>query len=196
MRRFVILLNFLLITLIIFNFLNKTDTLIENLEGCPDNKKNMVYKQKAKTEQLLNELNELRTEIMALKTSTNTNKSNLNGREIVSGDSMCIPRASRMFATTISTTMNGRNIRKPIWKASFSSEITKEGTRTVKSSGVKVARSFGLRSCFARLKNIFRSFIWLCLARNFLIGSLALNIALTNTPMVAPEKLPNAWVAL
>jgi len=74
MRRFVILLNFLLITLIIFNFLNKTDTLIENLEGCPDNKKNMVYKQKAKTEQLLNELNELRTEIMALKTSTNTNK--------------------------------------------------------------------------------------------------------------------------
>ena len=45
MRRFVILLNFLLIALILFSFLNKTDSIIENLEGCSSGKKNMVYKQ-------------------------------------------------------------------------------------------------------------------------------------------------------
>ena len=63
MRRFVILLNFLLIALILFSFLNKTDSIIENLEGCSSNKKNMVYKQKAKTEQLFSELNTLKAEV-------------------------------------------------------------------------------------------------------------------------------------
>ena len=67
MRTFIILLNFLLITLIIFSFLNKTNTLIENLEGCPTDKKNMVYKQKAKTEQLLSEIDSLTNEVNSLK---------------------------------------------------------------------------------------------------------------------------------
>ena len=45
---------------------------------------------------------------------TITNSSNLNGNDIVTGDTIIMPIASRMFDTMISIAMNGSYTRKPI----------------------------------------------------------------------------------
>jgi len=45
---------------------------------------------------------------------TITNSSSLNGSDIVTGDTIIIPIASRMFDTIMSIAMNGRYTRKPI----------------------------------------------------------------------------------
>ena len=58
---------------------------------------------------------------MSAQPSTAINISSLNGREIIVGDSMNIPSASRMFATIRSSTMNGTNTTNPISKAVLSS---------------------------------------------------------------------------
>ncbi|MNR44937.1 hypothetical protein D3C85_1637420 [compost metagenome] len=55
----------------------------------------------------------------------------LNGREMISGDSIIIPMAISTLATTRSIIRNGMKIMKPIWNAVFSSEVTKAGTRMV-----------------------------------------------------------------
>ena len=43
----------------------------------------------------------------------------LNGNEMISGDSIIIPIAMRILATTMSMIKNGMKIMKPIWKAVF-----------------------------------------------------------------------------
>ncbi|MNN81775.1 hypothetical protein D3C81_1986350 [compost metagenome] len=55
----------------------------------------------------------------------------LNGREMISGESIIIPMAMSTLATTRSMIRNGMKIMKPIWKAVFSSDVTKAGTRMV-----------------------------------------------------------------
>src|ERR1700756_3741117 len=50
------------------------------------------------------------------------------------GDNIDIPIASRMFAITISTTMNGTNSKNPTSNASFNWLVTKAGISTWKSS--------------------------------------------------------------
>ena len=57
MRYFVILLNILLISLILYYFLGKTNSIIENLEGCPIDKKNIIYRNQANINRLFSELN-------------------------------------------------------------------------------------------------------------------------------------------
>ena len=44
-----------------------------------------------------------------------------NGRDMIVGDSINIPSANRIFATTKSSTINGTKTTKPISKATFSS---------------------------------------------------------------------------
>src|SRR5439155_1564662 len=56
-----------------------------------------------------------------------TNKRILNGRLTWLGESVCIPSASKTLAITMSSTRNGRKMRKPISNASFSSVITNVG---------------------------------------------------------------------
>src|SRR4029453_4502226 len=65
--------------------------------------------------------------------STATKRSTLKGRLTCDGDSDCMPSARRTLATTMSTTRNGRKMRKPIWNACFSSERTKAGATTARS---------------------------------------------------------------
>ena len=68
--------------------------------------------------------------------STRTNSNNLNGNETNIGESIIIPKDISTDAITISITKNGRNKRKPIWKAVFNSEVIKAGSITV--SGICV----------------------------------------------------------
>ena len=79
-----------------------------------------------------------RLPIVSAQPSTSTNKSSLNGSEMIVGDSIAMPSAISTVATTRSMTMKGRNIRKPIWNAVFSSDVTNAGSRTAKGM------SFGL----------------------------------------------------
>src|ERR1700753_3674660 len=60
--------------------------------------------------------------------STSTNSINLNGSEIVAGDTIIIPIDISTLATTMSMIRNGMKIVKPIWKPVFSSLVTNDGT--------------------------------------------------------------------
>jgi len=46
-----------------YSFLGKTNTVIESLEGCPTDKKNMVYKQQALIDNLFNDLTAIKAQI-------------------------------------------------------------------------------------------------------------------------------------
>ena len=61
----------------------------------------------------------------------------LNGNEIIVGDNINIPSASKMFATTKSSTINGTKTTKPISKATLSSLKIYAGaiSQIVNSSG-------------------------------------------------------------
>ncbi len=64
---------------------------------------------------------------MSAHQSTAMNISSLNGIEIMVGDNMNIPSASKIFATTKSKMMNGTKIMKLISNAVFSSLIIYAG---------------------------------------------------------------------
>src|SRR3546814_5941031 len=64
--------------------------------------------------------------------SISTNKSSLKGSEIVVGDSIIMHSASRMLATNMSITRNGRKIRTLIWNDAVSSLTVIAGTTTRK----------------------------------------------------------------
>ena len=75
-----------------------------------------------------------------------TNRNSLSGNEIMTGDTIIMPMASRMFDTIRSITTNGRNSRNPISKAAVSSLTMKAGTSTTKSRGLTSAASSGPHS--------------------------------------------------
>jgi hypothetical protein len=54
----------------------------------------------------------------------------LKGRAISIGESIIIPMDVSTLATTMSMIKNGIKIKKPIWKAVLSSEVTNAGTST------------------------------------------------------------------
>ena len=64
--------------------------------------------------------------------STKTNNNNLNGSEISIGDSIIMPKDMRIDAITISITRKGKNIKNPISKAVFNSDVMKDG-KTIES---------------------------------------------------------------
>ena len=74
---------------------------------------------------------------------TITIRSSLNGSDIVTGETIIMPIARRMFETMMSIAMNGRYTRKPIWNALVSSETQKDGMRMQKLSGSTFAGSSG-----------------------------------------------------
>lgn len=63
-----------------------------------------------------------------------TNRNSFNGMEIVTGETIIIPMARRMFDTMRSMMMNGRYSRKPSWNAAVSSETRNAGVSTSKLS--------------------------------------------------------------
>ena len=60
--------------------------------------------------------------------STRTNSKSLNGKEISIGESIIIPSDIKIEAITISITKNGKNIRNPISKAVFNSDVMNDGS--------------------------------------------------------------------
>src|SRR3546814_574386 len=118
--------------------------------------------------------------------SISTNKSSLKGSEIVVGDSIIMPSASRMLATTMSITRNGRKIRKPIWNAAVSSLTVNAGTTTRKWSAVISPRCDGGSSrCALRRKNA-RSALLECCSK---IGRAHVCTPVTNAHLVCRHHL-------
>ena len=64
MKTFIILLNFLLLTLILYNFINSK--VVEYFSGCSGSSKNAVYRQQSKTDIMTSEINKLKTQYNAL----------------------------------------------------------------------------------------------------------------------------------
>lgn len=72
---------------------------------------------------------------------------------MMTGGSIIIPIDMRMEATTMSMTMNGMKMRKPISKARLSSLIIKAGMRVI----VETSNGSAGRSCLAMSRNSCKS---------------------------------------
>ena len=72
MKTFIILLNFLLLTLILYNFINSK--VVEYFSGCSTNSKNAVYRQQSSSDIMTSQINKLKTQYTAL------NKQNIKNR--------------------------------------------------------------------------------------------------------------------
>ena len=73
MKIIVIFINFLLITLILFSFLNSK--LIEGLSGCSGDQKNVIYRQAALIDRLFSDINKLKAEFKDLERNRLVNTS-------------------------------------------------------------------------------------------------------------------------
>jgi len=73
MRILVIFINFLLITLILYNIMNSK--LVEGLSGCSGTNKNAIYRQQALTNRLFSQMNTLKAEYKELDNKRKTNSS-------------------------------------------------------------------------------------------------------------------------
>ena len=73
MRTFIIFLNFLLITLILYSFL--TSNIVEQFgSGCTPSQKSAVYKNQALIDRLFSEMNTVKAEYNQLNSQSTTNK--------------------------------------------------------------------------------------------------------------------------
>lgn len=75
MKTFIILLNFLLLTLILYNFINSK--VVEYFSGCSGSSKNAVYRQQSKTDIMASQINKLKTQYNALNKQNITNRGNI-----------------------------------------------------------------------------------------------------------------------
>ena len=75
MKTFIILLNFLLLTLILYNFINSN--VVEYFSGCSGSSKNAVYRQQSKTDIMASQINKLKTQYNALNKQNITNRGNI-----------------------------------------------------------------------------------------------------------------------
>ena len=76
MKILIIFINFILITLILYNVLNSN--IIEGLSGCSGSNKNAVYRQQALTNRLFSELNKLKAQYGQLNVQKTRNTSLIN----------------------------------------------------------------------------------------------------------------------
>ena len=76
MKILIIFINFILITLILYNVLNSN--IIEGLSGCSGGSKNAVYRQQALTNRLFSELNKLKAQYGQLNVQKTKNTSLIN----------------------------------------------------------------------------------------------------------------------
>tara|TARA_B110000858_G_scaffold16174_1_gene16332 strand:+ start:2021 stop:2431 length:411 start_codon:yes stop_codon:yes gene_type:complete len=76
MKILIIFINFILITLILYNVLNSK--IIEGLSGCSGSNKNAVYRQQALTNRLFSELNKLKAQYGQLNIQKTRNTSLIN----------------------------------------------------------------------------------------------------------------------
>ena len=76
MKILIIFINFILITLILYNVLNSK--IIEGLSGCSGSNKNAIYRQQALTNRLFSELNKLKAQYGQLNSQKTRNTSLIN----------------------------------------------------------------------------------------------------------------------
>ena len=81
-ERLVILLNFSLLTLFLYNLFEKTNKLTEPLESCSKNKNDLVYKQEAKIDRMFGNLNNIKTGITLIKSGIRKNKDDINSNRV------------------------------------------------------------------------------------------------------------------
>lgn len=75
METFIILFNFLLLTLILYNFINSN--VVEYFSGCSGSSKNAVYRQQSKTDIMTSQINKLKTQYNALNKQNTKNRGNI-----------------------------------------------------------------------------------------------------------------------
>ena len=75
MKTFIILLNFLQLTLILYNFINSN--VVEYFSGCSGSSKNAVYRQQSKTDIMASQINKLKTQYNALNKQNTKNRGNI-----------------------------------------------------------------------------------------------------------------------
>ena len=81
MKTFIILLNFLLLTLILYNFINSK--VVEYFSGCSGSSKNAVYRQQSKTDIMASEINKLKTQYNALNKQNKLNKGTIGMNNVL-----------------------------------------------------------------------------------------------------------------
>ena len=81
MKTFIILLNFLLLTLILYNFINSK--VVEYFSGCSGNSKNAIYRQQSKTDIMTSQINKLKTQYNALNKLNKSNTGNIGVNKAV-----------------------------------------------------------------------------------------------------------------
>ena len=91
----------------------------------------------------------------------------LNGRDTITGDIIIMPIDISTLATTMSMMRKGMKTMKPIWKAVFSSEVTKAGMR------MRMGRSSGLSTLAAlpMRENRLRSAVRVCFSMKSFSGT-------------------------
>ena len=66
-QKIIMIINFTLITLIIYDLFKKTNIITEPLATCDKNKNDLVYKQEGKIDRLFGELNNIKNGITIIK---------------------------------------------------------------------------------------------------------------------------------
>ncbi|MBN20727.1 MAG: hypothetical protein CL678_05500 [Bdellovibrionaceae bacterium] len=74
MRTFIIILNILLFSLILYNIIGNTNKIIENLEGCPRDEQNLVYACQMKLDRFFSEYDTVKAQLSPLHKLINTQK--------------------------------------------------------------------------------------------------------------------------
>ena len=77
MKYFIIILNILLVTLLLYNIITKSNKIIEHLQNCPKDKKESVYKQESKIERLFSEINILNSKASEYENKIKENEKNI-----------------------------------------------------------------------------------------------------------------------
>ena len=81
-QKIIMIINFTLITLIIYDLFKKTNRVTEPLEGCNKNKNDLVYKQEAKIDRLFGELNNIKNGITIIKGGVKSNENLIKSNTI------------------------------------------------------------------------------------------------------------------
>lgn len=81
MKKMLIILNVILVSLMLYNFYFKIKVFVEPLKGCKKDKSDLVYKQEAKINKLENTHIELRRKLDTLKALSNSNLNKINKNE-------------------------------------------------------------------------------------------------------------------
>ena len=67
MSTFIIILNILLFSLILYNIIGSTNKIIENLEGCPSDEQNLVYACQIKLDRFFSEYETVKSQMSPLQ---------------------------------------------------------------------------------------------------------------------------------